>query len=194
MSISSLTNVAVARRTDDLGNGPDGTPRTPAEVAQATADAPTTQNAATSALRSIATYIPTEVITLYVAALAALAGSNPDIPAQQSDVAQTGGSVASSADFVAFWVFVALTPVIVWLVYAAKVRSAGKRLPSRPVSWPWWEMVSSTVAFAAWAYAMPNSVFTRFAWYTAAVGTLVVLVVSTLLGLIAPLVQRPLKP
>jgi hypothetical protein len=193
MSISSLTNVAVARRTDELGKGPDGRPRTAAELAQATADDPSTQSAGTSALKSIATYIPTEIITLYVAALAALAGSNPDIPAKQSDLAKTGGSVASTADFVAFWVFLALTPVVVWLVYAAKVRSAGKRLPSRPVSWPWWEMIASTLAFAAWAYSMPNSVFTRFAWYTAAIGTLVVLVVSILLGLIAPLVQRPLK-
>jgi hypothetical protein len=90
-------------------------------------------------------------------------------------------------------VFLALTPVIVWLVYAAKVRNAGQRLPSSVASWPWWEMISTTVAFAAWAYAMPTSVFTRFDWYTAAIGTLVVLVVSTLLGLIAPLVQKQLK-
>lgn len=193
MSISSLTNVAVARRTDELGRGPDGQPRTPAEAAQATADEPGTQSAATAALKSIATYIPTEIVTLYVAALAALAGSNPDTPAPPSAVAATGGSVASSTDLVAFWIFLALTPVIVWLVYAAKVRNAGKQLPWKVVSWPWWEMISSTVAFAAWAYAMPSSVFTRFDWYTAAIGTLVVLVVSTLLGLIAPIVQRQLK-
>lgn len=193
MSVSSLTNVAVARRTDNLGKAPDGTPRTPAEAAQATADDPATQSPATSALKAIATYIPTEIITLYVAALAALSGSNPDAPAAPPDVAQTGGSVAASADLVTFWVFVALTPLIVWLVYAAKVRNAGKGLPANPASWPWWEMISATVAFAVWAYAMPNSVFTRFAWYTAALGAVVVLVVSTLLGLIAPLVQRRLK-
>lgn len=193
MSVSSLTNVAVARRTDDLGKV-DGKPRTPAEAAQATADPSETQSPATAALKAIATYIPTEIITLYVAALAALAGSSPGAPAKVSDVARTGGSIAASTDLVAFWVFLVLTPVIVWLVYAAKVRNAGKRLPVRVASWPWWEMVSSTIAFAAWAYAMPESVFTRFGWYTAAIGALVVLVVSTLLGLVAPLVQRQLKP
>lgn len=193
MSVSSLTNVAIARRTDELGMGVDGKPATAAETAQATGDDPATQSAATAALKSIATYIPTEIITLYVAALAALAGSNPDMPAKPTDISQTGGSIASSTDLVAFGVFLILTPVFVWLVYAAKVRNAGKDLPSKLTSWPWWEMMSSTVAFGAWAYAMPNSVFTRFDWYTAAIGTLVVLLVSTLLGLIAPVVQKRLK-
>jgi hypothetical protein len=192
MSVSSLTNVAVARRTDDLGKDAGGKPRTAAEAAQATADLPATQSPSTAALMAIATYIPTEIITLYVAALAALAASDPSIPAEPSVAASTGGSIASSTDLIAFWTILALTPVIVWLVYAAKVRNAGKKLPKSPSAWPWWEMASSTVAFAAWAYAMPNSVFTRFTWYTAALGTLLVLIVSTLLGLIAPIVQRKL--
>ena len=64
MSVSSLTNIAIARRTDELGVGPDGKPRTAAEPAQATGDDSATQGAATAALKSIATYIPTECSSL----------------------------------------------------------------------------------------------------------------------------------
>jgi hypothetical protein len=182
MSISGMTNVAIARRDDDLGKV-DGRRRTPAEVGRATADSEATQSGATSALKAIVTYIPTEVLTLYVAALAALAPSHPSIAAEKSALPETGGAIASSAALVAFWIFLVLTPLIVWLVYAAKVRNAGKRIPTKPKTWPWWEMV----------YALPDSVFTRFSWYTAALGTLAILVVSTLLGLVAPLVHRTLR-
>ena len=191
MSISSMTNVAYRRRQDQQVAA---APATPAEVASSTSDATETQSAATAALTSIATYIPTEVVALYVAALAAVAASNPSIAAESSAASTTGGSIASSADLVTFWVFVALTPAIVWLVYAAKVRNAGKPVPRAPRTWPWWEMIAATVAFATWAYALPDSPFTRFSWYTTALGTFAVLIVSTLLGLIAPIVQKPLKP
>ncbi|MEX0754968.1 MAG: hypothetical protein WD556_07615 [Actinomycetota bacterium] len=191
MSVSAMTNVAVARRDDDLGKV-DDKPRTRSQTARATADDPRTASTATAALKSIATYIPTEVITLYVAILAALAPSNPSRPSARAEITSTGGTVASSADLVAFWIFVALTPVVVWVVYATKVKNADGRLPSSPSKWPWWEMVSATVAFVAWAYAMPDSVFTRFDWYTAAIGSVIVLSVSTALGLLAPLFQRRL--
>jgi hypothetical protein len=47
----------------------------------------------------------------------------------------------------------------------------------------------------AWAFALPNSPFRDFAqfgWYSQALAGVMVLVVSTTLGLIAPIVQRPL--
>jgi len=193
VSISAMTNVAVSRRTDDLGTGARGERRTARETAVSTADEPATQSPATAALKSIAAYIPTEIITLYVATLAVLAASEPSTGAPAAEAGRTGGTIANSAGLVAFWIFIVLTPVVVWLVYAAKVRNANKALPKRPKTWPWWEMISASIAFATWAYAMPNSVFTRFEWYTTALGGLAVLIVSTALGLVAPIVQRPLK-
>jgi hypothetical protein len=188
MSISSMTNVAIARRTDDLGHG-GRVPRRVHETAAATGGKAETESAGSAALKAIVTYIPTETITLYVAALAAVrAGSAVNTGARASVV-----SSANTAQLATFFGFLGFTPILVWLVYAGKVKTAGKTVPVTPRKWPVWEMASSLVAFAAWAYTLPDSPFSRFGWYTEALGTFVVLVTSTVLGLIAPIVQRPLK-
>lgn len=88
--------------------------------------------------------------------------------------------------------FLIAAPILVWLVYAGKVKTAGKPLPLPPRQWPAWAMIASLLAFAAWAYALPDSPFCRFGWYTEAVGAFVILAASTVLGLLAPIVQRPL--
>jgi hypothetical protein len=54
-------------------------------------------------------------------------------------------------------------------------------------------MITATIAFGAWAYALPDSPFSRFSWYTVALGSLVVLIASTVLGLAAPIFQKKLK-
>ncbi|MGB9110661.1 MAG: hypothetical protein WCC39_18390 [Telluria sp.] len=43
----------------------------------------------------------------------------------------------------------------------------------------------------AWAFALPLSPFAQFDWYSSAIASIAGLVVSTLLGLMAPLFQRP---
>jgi len=53
-------------------------------------------------------------------------------------------------------------------------------------------MFAATVAYAAWAFALPHSPFTDYTWYSSALSGLAVLVVSTLLGLLAPFFQKPL--
>jgi hypothetical protein len=53
-------------------------------------------------------------------------------------------------------------------------------------------MVAATAAFTAWASALPESPFVG-AGVTPAIGGIFVLVTSTLLGLAAPIFQRPLK-
>jgi hypothetical protein len=179
VSVSSMTNVAISRRTDSLGSG--GIPRSIADTMEAAAPKAETESTGSAALKAIVTYIPTEVITLYVAALAAVRAGHPST------------AMPTTGELTTYWIFLGLTPVIVWLVYAGKVKTAGKRAPVDPRKWPWWEMVSATVAFVAWAYALPSSPFSRFTWYTAALGTLVLLIASTLLGLVAPIVTRPLK-
>jgi hypothetical protein len=184
MSVSAMTNVAYARRADvpPLNEAPT----TLGEIEQAKGGTPESRSPATSAISSITTYIPTEILTLYVAVLGALQG------AAQGGVADRP---ATRAEWIAFFFFLGATPVFVWLLYAAKVKNASKLVPLAPRKWPLWEMVAATIGYMAWAFALPNSPFRDFAqfgWYSQALAGVMVLVVSTTLGLIAPIVQRPL--
>ncbi len=99
------------------------------------------------------------------------------------------------AEWIAFWIFLVATPVVFWLVYATKIKEAGKNFPLSFSSLPLWEMVASAIAFCAWAFALPNSPFTVLDWYSSAIAGLVVLLASTVLGLLAPIFgSGQLKP
>jgi RsiW-degrading membrane proteinase PrsW (M82 family) len=180
-----MANVAYARRKDVTAEtaSPANGPQSLGAMEFATGGTPDSQSAVTSGLKVIVAYIPTEVITLYVAVLAAiqhpLAGLRSNSPELKSM-------------WIAYYVFLACTPLVVWLVYAAKVRAANKNLPVSPRTWPLWEMFAATVAFTAWAFALPNTPFQVESWYSSAIAGVVVLVISTLLGLLAPVVSRPL--
>ena len=183
MSISSMTNVALARE----GHAPRLTGTREADAAAVVPRvAGPPNNQVTSALSAITTYVPTEIITLYVAARAALS--------QTAAASATITSAANSgSEWLAFYLAMAITPLVVWLVYAAKLRAANQPLPLRPSTWPIWEMFAATTAFAVWATALPNSPFSYFSnWYSPAVAGLAVLVVSTMLGLVAP-IFRPAR-
>jgi hypothetical protein len=115
-------------------------------------------------------FIPTEVIALYVAVLGAL---NPD--------------PLMKAQWFSFYVFLAITPIVVWLIYSAKFKKQFDKVPWNPKDWPLWEMTASTLAFIAWAFALPNSPFSTFEyWYSPAIAGVMILVTSTFLSLIAP--------
>jgi hypothetical protein len=160
MSISSMTNVAVHRLS--------GKTLPEFRHIQAAAETePSPQTDATAALKAVASYIPSEVLTVYVAALATLQGSTS-----------------------VFWWFFGATPVVVWLVYAGKLASAGKPLPVWPGAWPWWEMFAATIAFVAWGLALPDSPFKSATWYSSAIAGLGVVTVSVALGLLAPVFTR----
>ena len=189
MSINSLANAAAARRPDTPPF--DDFPRTLEQIARAATTPPVmvqlpaapgkTAGAAASstdtAFHVLFGYIPTEVLTLYVAVLAAVR-QRPEV---------------TRADWLAFWIFLFATPVIVWLVYGAKLKALQKPLPLHFGAWPVWEMFAATAAYAAWGFALPQSPFSAYAWYSSALSGLAVLVVSTLLGLLAPFLQRPLS-
>jgi hypothetical protein len=93
-----------------------------------------------TALDALARYIPTEVITLYVAALAAM-------PALRS---------LGVAEPVVYWSCAALTPLVFLLILAGKRRGTG--LPAFPSirKWPWWRLFACTLAFVVWAVAVPG--------------------------------------
>jgi hypothetical protein len=181
MSIVSMASVAYARRADvnvPVAAPTGMAPRSLDQIELATAGTPESQNAVTTALKVIVTYIPTEVLTVYIAVLAAI-----HIPNRTS----------YRSLWIAFYIFLIATPLIVWLIYAGKTISGGKKMPLSPRSWPLWEMFAATVAYAAWAFGLPDSPFQDFDWYTPALAGLVVLIISTLLGLLAPLFLRPLS-
>ena len=139
-----------------------------------------------TALHLLFGYIPTEVLTLYVAVLAALGVEKPD-------AGKVASAIPAHASGVVFWWFLGATPVVVWLVYAAKVKAAQERIPYQPSQWPVWEMFAATVAYFAWAFAMPNNPFAGKPWYSSGFAGISVLVASTLLGLLAPLCQYPIN-
>jgi hypothetical protein len=188
MSINALANAAAARRSDipPLDTVPKGL----AEIARAAATPPTAEGIPSAragpgetaaqidtAFNVLFGYIPTEILTLYVAVLAAVHEEK-----------------ITAADWIAFWSFLVATPIVVWLVYAAKVKAAGKALPLEFAAWPVWEMFAGTVAFCAWAFALPNAPFSEYPWHSSALSGVAVLVGSTVLGLLSPFFQNPLTP
>ena len=184
MSISSMASVAFVRRVDV--NLPTVAPANAApnsleKIELATAGTPESQTAGTTALKAIATYIPTEVLTLYVAVVAAVRSSNTDPKIENFPALWT-----------TFFCFLVATPIVLWLVYAAKCTAAGKPIPVLPRAWPLWEMFAATLAYVTWAFALPQSPFQQESWYSAAIAGVIVMIVSTALGLLAPLFSRPL--
>jgi hypothetical protein len=202
MSINALTNAAVARRLDFQ---PEGTvPTSLAEIASAAVAAPVpvavpsamppaagaptavaTSAAASgpnTALQTLTTYIPTEVLTLYVSAIASLGPLTIKIGARDLQVGR----------WLPFWCFFAATPLIVWLAFASKIKAAGRSIPLRPSKWPLWEMTAATIAYAAWTFALPATPFAQESWYSSGLASFLILVVSAGLGIVAPLMQRQL--
>jgi hypothetical protein len=199
MSISSLANAAIGRRTDFAPL--DIVPQGLAEIAMAAATLPmpptatrgrepapappgANADAVNTALNVLFDYVPTEILTVYVAVLAAI---------QQPTAMESSGNVTHGA-WIPFWCFLVATPVVVWLVYAAKVKAAEKPLPVSLKEWPAWEMTAATLAYCAWAFALPKTPFAEFDWYSSALAGIAVLIASTILGLLAPFFQNPIKP
>lgn len=180
MSIVSLANAAAARRPDI---GPvNAVPDNMSEIAFAAGtppeDAPPDKkeaSAVNTALNVLFGYIPTEVVTLYVAVAAALQPATSPTPL-----------------WIAFWCFLLATPLAVWVVYATKLKALKKPLPLAYRAWPVWEMSAGLVAYCAWAFALPNTPFLQFEWYSPALASIGVIFSSTILGLLAPLFQNPL--
>jgi hypothetical protein len=185
MSINALTNAALARRHDfepantvpsnlrDIARAAGVPPKPVAGGARAT-------DATNTALQTLTTYIPTEVLTLYVSAIAAV-----------GPLTINGLPVGR---WLPFWCFFVATPLIVWIAFATKLKAAGKQLPASPAKWPVWEMIAAMIAYFAWTFALPNTPFAQFKdWYSSGLAAFLVLVVSAGLGMIAPLMQRRLS-
>lgn len=176
MSLAALARRAAARRDDpakpakDAGEVREAGPPTPPPP-------PQSSNVADTA-KQIAEFVPTEIITLYAAALAITTNNSTEV---------TSGQV------VAFAGLLVATPVIVWVLYATFCRAQGKELPLKPRVWPWQEMTIASTAFVVWAGMLPATPFKNFSWYTAELGGFVGLVFTVAVGLVTPLLPGTIK-
>lgn len=144
-----------------------------ATVAPAAGAAPA-QDTVGNALTALVRYVPTEVVTLYVATVAAR---------QQIEAA-----LPSFKALWLFWGFVCLTPLMFALLFYNKLAVANTKLRSWK-EFPWWKMIASTIGFAVWALAVPNGPYLQTAGASALAG-LAALFVSTVLSLLDPIFDR----
>jgi hypothetical protein len=133
-----------------------------------------------NALNALIQYIPTESVTLYIATLAA------------------APALEQALDFVTveviYWFFAVLTPILFVLIYLGKRRSANLPVFPKRLEWPIWGVVSATIAFMAWALAVPSGPYLQNDAGGVVAGLLAVFV-SLLLELIGRVVTpNPKKP
>lgn len=136
--------------------------------------APTPKTSASTALNSLARYIPTEAVTLYVAAVGTLLGF-------------TGSHLITPV--VLYWCFAGVTPALFLLIFMGKRRGSGLSvLPKSPCQWPWWKLSACTIAFLVWALAVPGAPYISGPQGKVAVGFGAVFV-STILTLVEAILE-----
>jgi len=135
---------------------------------------PTEPRRASNAFDSLAHYIPIEAVTLYVAASSAM------FALKETFTWITEARV--------YWSFVCFTPLLFLIIFCGKRREANLSLFPSARRWPWWKLVSSTVAFAVWALAIPTTPYLQGA-AGGAVAAFGAVLVSTFLTLLQPIFE-----
>jgi hypothetical protein len=163
MSMTALADAAI-RRNQSIAP----------HLVQTFAAAPSTTAASantgvTKGLSSLANFFPAEILTAYIGAVGLVHASGTEM------------------QWVVFGVFLTLTPILEWGIYATKAQKLGQPLPYNPSRWPKAALITSFAAFAIYAFSFPNSPFNQFGWYTSVLAGLVVLVSSTLVTVFGPL-------
>src|SRR5450759_3828699 len=137
MSINSMTNDELRRRNEFRRQAVIQSPiakdlsmPVPPATTRAATEIALQDNTVSTAISSLVKYIPTEVVTLYVAALSATPVVRSAIPTFDTRVT--------------YWGFTFITPLLLLLVYASKRASSG--LPALPIvkELPWWKMCAAT--------------------------------------------------
>lgn len=178
MSINSLTDSEIRKskafREKAIGMAEKATPE---HLAMAVGREAYESNQVKNALSMLVKYIPTESITLYIAALSA------------AEALITLWSYLTPV-FI-YWFFASLTPILVLLIYFGKRKVAGLK-PTIPSlrEWPSWKTFAASIAFLVWALAVPSNPYVGGALQGALVGFLAVFV-STILSVFEPLFDRP---
>jgi hypothetical protein len=184
----AMTRRAVARESApaaETPNSPQTLSTTDTAVQPTLVPGANANGSLTASLQTIAHYIPTEVLGVYIPLVALVSSS----------------SIRALRWYV-FWFFLAATPIVIWLMVADGKRKLGKSPPRHLRQWPWWPMSAATVAFAAYAIALPGSMMHDLSWYEDGLGFMAVLLASFLLlvgGQVDQLVEgaparRPRRP
>jgi hypothetical protein len=176
MTLGALADAAVAKRNvlrANEGGGAKG-------AAPEKAASPETDSKVTAAIDQLVAYVPAEVLAVYVAVVAAMR--------------PTASPPSASAAWSVFYVFLVLTPVAQWLVVVGKLRAGGTcDHPYKTL--PLWEMFAATAAYITWVFALPDSPFAVYGWYSAAIAGVAVLAVTGLLtlagGAFGPMPKKP---
>jgi hypothetical protein len=146
-----------------------------AALSQLEGDEADRNNTVTGSLNLLVKYIPTEVITLYVATLSAAPALQEIFPSiRTNDI---------------YWGFAIITPLLLFLVYVNKRATSGLTPVPPAREWPWWKLIAATLAFMVWALAVPGNPYVS--GETAAVlAGLGAVFISMLLNLLEPIFER----
>ena len=121
----------------------------------------------TSLVSQVTRWIPTETITLYVALLALLA--------------PIGMSSSFTSRWVLFGIMAGANPLVVILLTMAKTDSGS----TTRFKWPVFEMLIAPVAFAAWAFALPDTPLKAIGSYDIKWNTAIITVTTVGVTLVA---------
>lgn len=157
---------------DVLARRAGNVPRSPLPAALAAGNDAQVSNA----LEMLVKYIPTESVTLYLATLGALAELH---------------KVVRWIDPVTvYWFFgLFLTPVLFFVLLFVVRRSSGEKPLPQLAQWPVWKPFAATIAFLAWALAIPNAPYTGTGGMSPVIAGLLAVVVSTILSLFGRLFE-----
>lgn len=126
---------------------------------------------ATELLSQITRWIPTETITVYVALLALLAPL-------------TGHSHNFTSRWLLFSIIIAANPVVVILLTMAKTKTGDA------FKFPIFEMIIASIAFAAWAFALPDTPLNSIPGYSIKWNTAILTGTTISIALLANALHR----
>lgn len=129
---------------------------------------------ASNVFDALARYIPTEAVTLYVAAASAMGALKETFP----HLTEAG----------VYWFFVIFTPILFFIIFLGKRSEAKLKLFPPIKQWPWWKLIASTVAFAVWALAIPTTPYFK-GIAGGAVAAFGAVLISTFLTLLQPIFE-----
>lgn len=183
MSINSITDDELRRRITmrkdpitkrlDLATSKGGVSE------RAAAEVIIQDNTVTNTVNVLVKYIPTEVVTMYVAAVSATPSLRSTLPFVSTSLM--------------YWLFAVATPVLLLLVYAGKRSSEGLMPLPAVKELPWWKMIAATVAFLVWALAVPGNPYI-IGEGGAVVAGFGAVAISTALSLLEPIFERNRPP
>jgi len=131
----------------------------------------------TNIVNQLTRWIPTETITLYVALLAVFGPLNA--------TADNLCKLSFTSRWVAVAAFAVVSTLLALGLTYGKARALNKRF-----TWPWFEMATSPVAFAAWALALPDTPLQSICGYNSAIGAFIVLVTTVSLAVLASILGK----